>query len=113
MSNKSTTPTSRKDIHTTRVNPNVTFDSESKKDAGEIDRFKDTSIIQDIFIFCPMLGPIVLNKTLEQYIFASEREMSQMEDTNISIINRLITIEFEKKMHAEAKCKPLKNTCWM
>ena len=64
---------------------------------GEIDRLQDKSLMQDAFIFCPMLEPVVLNETLEQGIFASEREMNQMEATKISIFNKFITIEFDKK----------------
>ena len=36
----------------------------------------NTFVIQDAFIFCPMMEPIVLIKTLEQSIFASETKMS-------------------------------------
>ena len=50
-----------KDIQTIRVNPDVVFDSESKKDEGEIDRLQDKSLIQDAFFFCTILEPVVLN----------------------------------------------------
>ena len=70
-----------KDIHTTRDDPDVTVDSESNKDEGETDMLGNTTNIQDAFIFCPMLGSISLDKTLEQGIFASEREMTKMEET--------------------------------
>ena len=49
--------------------------------------FLDTIVIQDAFIFCPMLEPIVLNETVGQGIFASEREMSEMEEDKRSISN--------------------------
>ena len=45
---------------------------------------------------------VVLNETIKQGIFASEREMSQMEDTKL--------LNLTKKMQTEAKCKPLQNT---
>ena len=93
----------QQEIQTIKVNPNAVFDSESKKDEGEIDRLQDTSLIQDAFIFCPMLEPPVFNETLVQGIFASEREMSNGR-YKISIFNRFITIEFSKK---DGKCKPL------
>ena len=65
---------------------------------------KDTSFIQDAFLFCPMLETFVLNETLEQGVFAREREMSQMEDTKTFIFKRFITIEFDKK-----SCKQKQN----
>ena len=43
----------------------------------------DTIVIQDAFIFCPMMEPIVLNETLAQGIFASEREMSDLVEVKI------------------------------
>ena len=85
------------DIHRTRDDPDVTFDSESNKDKGEIDVLENTTYIQDAFIFCPSVGSFALNETLKQGIFASEREMNQMEETKVSIFNRFITIEFETK----------------
>ena len=57
----------------------------------------NTANIQDAFIFCPMLGSFVLKETLEQGIFASERKMSQIKETKISIFKKLISIEFDKK----------------
>ena len=39
----------------------VAFDSEANKDAEEIDKLENTSYIQDAFIFCPMMGSVVLN----------------------------------------------------
>ena len=62
---------------------------------------ENTANIHDAFIFCPMLTSVILNKKLEQGIFASEREMSQMEDTKISIVNKFIS-------KAGANCKLLK-----
>ena len=62
-----------------------------------IDRIQDISFIQDAFIFCPMLESFVLNETMVQGIFASEREMNQMECTRNSIFNRFITIAFDEK----------------
>ena len=43
------------------------------------------------------MGTFVLNEVLKQGIFASEQEMSQMEDTKNSIFNRYVTIDFEEK----------------
>ena len=54
-----------------------------------------------------MLEPIVLNETLVQGILASEREMSEFEDTAFSIVNKFITIEFDKEDANRSKCKPL------
>jgi hypothetical protein len=54
--------------------------------------FLNTIEIQDAFIFCPMSEPIVQNETLGQGIFASEREMSDMEEDRRSISNKFITI---------------------
>ena len=95
-------------LSSTRGFTDVPFDTESSK---EIESEKDcpsirqegdnvlldTIVIQDAFIFCPMLEPIVLNKTLVQGIFANERETSELEDTQIFIFNKFIPIEFEKE----------------
>ena len=63
---KSTTPTSNEeDIHITRDDPDVTFDSELNTDDGEMDVLRNTTNTQDAFIFCPILGSISLDKTLE------------------------------------------------
>ena len=89
------------------VNPNVAFDSESNKEKGELDCLANTTNIQDAIILCPMLGSFVLNETLEQGIFASEREMSQMGDTKISIFNKFISIEFDKKDASRSKMQAI------
>ena len=44
-----------------------------------------------------MLESFVLNETMVQGIFASEREMNQMECTRNSIFNRFSTIASDKK----------------
>ena len=44
-----------------------------------------------------MLESIVLNETLGQGIFASEREMTEMEENKNSISNKFITIEFNEE----------------
>ena len=44
-----------------------------------------------------MGGTLVLNEVLKQGIFASEQEMSQMEDTKNSIVNKFGTIDFEEE----------------
>ena len=54
-----------------------------KKDEGDVDAVEDKIIIQDAFIFCPMVGTFALNELLKQGIFASEQEMSQMKDTKM------------------------------
>ena len=80
-------------------------------DEREVDKVADTPItIQHTFVFCPMAGTFVLNKTLKQGIFASENEMSQTKQRKIplSINSSLSTLK--KKTQTEAKCKPLQNT---
>ena len=67
-------------------------------DLQEVDNsLLDAIEIKDTFIFCPMSEPIVLNETLGQGIFASEREMTEMEENKNSISNKFITIEFNDK----------------
>jgi len=65
--------------------------------------FLNTIEIQDTFIFCPMSEPIVQNETLGQGIFASEREMSDMEEDRRSISNKFITIEFDEGHENKSK----------
>ena len=66
-------------------------------DMQEVDNsLLDAIEIKDAFIFCPMSEPIVLNETLGQGIFASEREMTEMEENKNSISNKFITIEFNE-----------------
>ena len=52
----------------------------------------------------------MFNETLAQGIFASEREMSEMEDNKISIFNKFVTIEFDKEDANRSKCKALQIT---
>ena len=52
--------------------------------------------IQDAFIFCPTGGTLMLNKVLQQGIFASEQEMDQLEETKYSIFNKIVTLTFEE-----------------
>ena len=68
---------------------------------------ENTTYIQDAFIFCPSVGSFALNETLKQGIFASEREMNQMEETKVSIFNRFITIEFETKDARRSKIQAI------
>ena len=70
---------------------------ESKKNEEEKNKLQDTSFIQDAFIFCPMLVSIVINDTMVQGIFASEREMNQTECTKHSFLFNFTTIAFEEK----------------
>ena len=70
---------------------------ESKKNEEEKNKLQDTSFIQDAFIFCPMLVSIVINDTMVQGIFASEREMNQTECTKHSFLLNFTTIAFKEK----------------
>ena len=55
------------------IHPEAILDSESNKDEREVDKVEDIPItIQDAFMFCPMAGTFVLNKTSKQGIFSSE-----------------------------------------
>ena len=60
-------------------------------------KLQDTSFIQDTFIFCPMLVSIVINDTMVQGIFASEREMNQTECTKHSFLFNSTSIAFKEK----------------
>ena len=89
--------------------PGVLFDSESTKEneaklSGNTepttsvnDVNKDMFSVQDAFAFCPTGDTIVLNKVLQQDIFASEQEMDQLEETKDSIFNKIVTISFGKE----------------
>jgi len=69
--------------------------------------FLNTFVIQDAFIFCPTLEPIVMNDTFDQGIFASEREMNNMEDDRISISNKFISIEFNEGHENRSKVQAI------
>ena len=69
--------------------------------------FLNTIVIQDAFIFCPTLEPIVMNDTFDQGIFASEREMNNMEDDRISISNKFISIEFNEGHENRSKVQAI------
>ena len=56
----------------------------------------NTTLVQDAFIFCPDMGIIQMDKVLEQGIFISESEMSQMEETKNSNFNKFTTIMLEE-----------------
>ena len=61
------TPNSmEKDINTTKFDLEDTLEKESNKDEEETDRLQDTSLIQDAFIFCPMMESFVLSETMIQ-----------------------------------------------
>ena len=48
---------------------------------GEVDVLGNIDNIQDVFIFCPNMGVVLMDKILEQGIFSNEREMSKMKET--------------------------------
>ena len=80
------------------IHSEAIVDNMSNMDEREVDKVADIPInIQDAFIFCPMAGTFVLNKTLKQDIFARENEMSKTEATKNSIFNRFATINFEEQ----------------
>ena len=56
-----------------------------------------------------MLESFVLNETVVQGIFASEREMNQMECTRNSIFNRFITIAFDEKDVKRSKVQAIED----
>ena len=88
--------------------PDVLFDSESTKEnqtknsvvtettISFNDAKKGMLFVQDVFIFCPMGGTIVLNEVLQPGIFASEQEMDRVEETKDSILNKIVTITFDE-----------------
>ena len=57
--------------------------------------------------FAQWWDSVDLNETLEQGIFASEREMRQMEDTKISIFNKFISIAFDEKDASRSKLQAI------
>ena len=63
----------------------------------------DAIEIRDAFIFCPMPEPIVLNETLGQGIYVSEREMTDLNENKNSICNKFISIEFNKEDATRSK----------
>ena len=91
------------DIHLTRENPEVLSANESCMDVWEEDMLANTGNIQDAFIFCPNIGTIKMDNIIEQGIFISENEMSQMEETKNSICNKFTTIMFEEKDSTKSK----------
>ena len=88
----------------TKVFPDVLFDSESTKETeaklsadtepttSVNDVNKDIFSVQDAFAFCPMGDTIVLKEVLQQGIFA--QEMDQLVETKDSIFNKFVTIPF-------------------
>ena len=72
-----------------------------------MDRLQDTSLIQDAFIFCPMLESFFFYETLVQGIFAIESEMNQMECTRSSILNRFTTFAFDNKDVTRSKIRAI------
>ena len=67
------------DVPTVQLTKESNAETEHEKNYPDISQeanntFLDTIVIQDASIFCPMMEPIVLIKTLEQSIFASERD---------------------------------------
>ena len=73
-------------------------------DPQEFDNsFLDAIEIRDAFIFCPMSEPIILNDTLGQGIYVSEREMTDLEENENSICNKFISIEFNKEDATRSK----------
>ena len=120
FSHTSATDNADINVSSTREFTDVPFETESSKEVEsgkdypsirqEADNvLLDTFAVQDAFIFCLMLEPIVLNETLLQDIFASEREMSELRHkTPFSINSSLFNLT--KKMQTEAKCNPLQTT---
>ena len=73
-------------------------------DPQEVDNsLLDAIEIRDAFIFRPMSEPIVLNETLGQGIYVSEREMTDLEENKNSICNKFISIEFNKEDATRSK----------
>ena len=91
-------PTAKTSAVNEHIHPEAILDSESNMDEKEVYKVADIPItIQDAFVFYPMAGTLVLNKTLKQGIFASENEMNQTQTTKKSIVNIFITLNFEEK----------------
>ena len=61
--------------------------------------------IQDAFVFCPIMGSIKMDNILVQGIFLSEKEMSQMENTNFLISTDSPLSLLKKKIPLNAKFK--------
>ena len=83
--------------NTTKIDAEDTPEKKSNKAEEETDISQDTFLIQDAFIFCPIMESFALNETMVQGIFASESEMNQMECTGSSILNTFTTITFDDK----------------
>ena len=72
------------------------------EDSGET-MLGNTTNVPDAFIFCPNIGIIQMDKLLEQGIFISESEMSQLEGTKNYIFNKFTTIMFEEEDSIKSK----------
>ena len=72
----------------------------------------DAIEIRDAFIFCPMPEPIVLNETLGQGIYVSEREMTDLNENKNSICNKFISIEFNKEDATRSKRQTIAEYLW-
>ena len=83
--------------NTTKIAAEDTSEKKFYKIEEETDISQDTYLIQDAFIFCPIMESFALNETMVQGIFASESEMNQMECTKSSILNRFSTLAFDDK----------------
>ena len=93
--------------NTTKIDAEDTPEKKSNKAEEETDISQDTFLIQDAFIFCPIMESFALNETMVQGIFASESEMNQMECTRSSILNRFTTIAFDNKDAKRSKLQAI------
>ena len=59
----------------------------------------NTDNIQDAFIYCPNMGTIQMDKILEQGIFISKREMSEMVEPMNSICNLIEMFKIRRNIN--------------
>ena len=55
------------------------------------------------------MGTMQFDKVLEQGIFVSENEMSQMEETKASLLYKLCTITFDNEIATKNKFQPVQD----
>ena len=69
----------------------------------------NSELLQDAFVFCPMMGSIQMESILAQDIFLSEQEMTQMEENRSSMYSAFTYITFEEKESTKSKMQAVED----
>ena len=98
-----------KTIRLSRESPEVLSDQESERMVEEENAICNPSLVQDAFVFCPIMGSFQMESILPHGIFRSETEMTEMKFRKHSFYYNFTNITFVDTVRNKSKMQAVED----